>query len=126
MTTILILEEDPDVAETVRIIAESKGFKTKNRYSLSGPLNQFKGFDLLVMDILNVSMSCEDFLAKLNKQGIKKPIIILSGIGLPDREETIISKYANATILQKTMIYEKLTNEIKQRLKILKDLSPEN
>ena len=84
MPKILVVDDDPDITETIRLVLEKAGHK------VSSASNQRDGFqaaekfkpDLLLLDVM--MEESDDGIAmaqELRRRGFKKPILMLTSLG---------------------------------------------
>ncbi len=76
---VLIVDDEPDTLELVRLIIESKGFKTLPASSGKEALNQLASKpDLVLLDIMMPDMDGWDVFRKIKEIDPKIPIVILT------------------------------------------------
>jgi DNA-binding response OmpR family regulator len=84
MARILIIDDDPDVVESVGLFLQREGHETVSAYNRKEGMKAVSTADpdLLVLDVMmeqpddGISMAQE-----LRRQGFKKPILMLTSIG---------------------------------------------
>lgn len=117
---ILIIEDEPDVAETMKMLLEREGYAVEYTLDPRKGISMLKKFDLLCLDIIMPIMSGREVLAEMKKKGIKTPVIVVSAVGLPTEVESeLMGKYPNTVkgFVSKPYMHTDLAKEIKKRLK---------
>jgi CheY-like chemotaxis protein len=117
---ILIIEDESDVAETMKMLLEREGYVAEYTLDPRKGLEMMKKFDLVCLDIIMPIMSGREVLAEIKKKGIKTPVIVVSAVGLPTEVESeLIGKYPNIVkgFVSKPYMHTDLVKEIKKRLK---------
>jgi len=117
MKKILIIEDEPDVAETMKILVEKGGYKVDYTLNPEKGLKMVKDYDLLLLDIAMPGMSGYEILSKMKKRKINIPIIVVSAVGIPEQmEKEIKSKYPKVGYVSKIEIYDVLVKEIRKKI----------
>ena len=117
MKRILIIEDEPDVAESIKIFLEKAGYSVE--YTLEGAkgIAMLKGFDLLLLDLIMPKLSGRGVLKEMKKQGIKKPVVVLSAVGLPQVVRTELDReYPDVEFITKSEMHSELVPAIKRAL----------
>lgn len=115
MKKILIIEDEPDIAETMKMLIEREGYKVEYTLDPIKGLKMIKKFDLLLLDIIMPKMSGREVLTEMKKMKIKTPVIVVSAVGLPGEvERELASKYKGVGFVSKTEIHTRLTEEIRK------------
>ncbi len=117
MKKILIIEDEPDVAETMKMIVSAAGYKVEYVVDPEKGIKIAKKYDLILLDIIMPKMSGREVLAILKKHKIKTPVIIVSAIGLPiEVADEISVKYPDVGFVPKTSMHTVLVSEIKKKI----------
>lgn len=116
MKKVAIIEDEPDVAQTMKMLVEREG------YSVDYFLDPRKGidalkrskYDILLLDIMMPAMSGREVLEKLDKLKVSIPVLLVSAIGLPHEISRELSiEHPNVKgIVPKTKMHLELCNEI--------------
>lgn len=83
MSLILIIDDDPDILETGKLILESKNYEviTANNPADGFILTKDKSPDLIILDVMMEEHDDGFFLAQqIRKEGIKTPILMFSSV----------------------------------------------
>ena len=83
MAKILIVDDDQDIRDSVRMVLESKGYEVVEASNISKAeeIIHSVGLDLIMLDIMMESPDDGITLAhKIKKEGISVPIVMLSGV----------------------------------------------
>jgi len=114
---ILIIDDEPDIAETMKMLIEREGYKVEYVLDPRKGIEKIKGFDLLLLDIIMPTMSGREVLAEMKKRGIDVSTIVVSAVGLPmEMERELNGKYPGVGFVQKTEMHTILVNEVKKRM----------
>ncbi len=120
MALIAIIDDDPDIVETVETILESKGYDVISaRNAADGEEIVVKNSpDLVILDVMMEEPDDGFFLAqKLRRMNFKRPIVLLSSVS-----KTIGFDYEKSEIvpvdmfLEKPISPEKLLSAVKEVL----------
>ncbi len=84
MAKILVVDDDPDITETIRLVLEKAGHKVSSASNQRDGLQATEKFkpDLLLLDVMmeepddGIAMARE-----LRRRGFKKPILMLTSLG---------------------------------------------
>ena len=109
MKRILIIEDEPDVAETIKRYLEKEGYKAD--YSLNAPeaADMMKDYDLLLLDLIMPKFSGRAVLKDMKAKGVKKPIVILSAVAMPAMiSEEMARDFPGIVFVAKTSMYADL------------------
>jgi DNA-binding response OmpR family regulator len=84
MARILIVDDDPDVTETIRLVLEKEGHKISSASNQRDGLAAVEKFkpELLILDVM--MEESDDGIAmaqELRRRGFKKPILMLTSLG---------------------------------------------
>jgi len=114
MKKILIIEDEPDIAEMLKMMVESKGYVADYALDARKGMGLIKSHDLLLLDIIMPNMSGREVLVEMKKKGIKTPTIVVSAVGLPEEVERELKiKYPEVEFVSKTHLREELMSKIK-------------
>lgn len=114
---ILIIEDEPDVAHSMQMLLEDSGYKAG--FALGGEkgLSLMGKYDLVLLDIMMPGMSGREVLREMAKRGIRKPVIVVSAVGVPEEVRSQLdSIYPGIGFVSKPHIYEFLLGEIRKML----------
>lgn len=118
MTKILIIDDDPDMVESSRIVLDSSGYETDTAMTREAGMAKVESFkpDLILLDVMMEQPDDGIALAQdLRRKGIETPIVMLSGIsqltGMHyDRDDETLPVNA---FLEKPIEPEKLLDQVK-------------
>jgi len=117
MKKILIIEDEPDVAETMKMLIEKEGYNVEYVLDPKKGLQMIKKFDLLLLDIMMPTMSGREVLAEMKRQKIKTPVIVVSAVGMPmEIARELTDKYPGMGFVAKTEMHTTLIGEIKKKI----------
>jgi len=68
---IMIIEDEPDVAETLKLLLESNGYEAEYYLNPKQAIKEVNKYDLILLDIMVPTMSGREVLAKFNKMKLK-------------------------------------------------------
>ena len=118
MPKILIIEDEPDMAETIKMFVEREGFSAESTTDAMAGIEKLQSFDVLLLDLIMPKMSGRAVLAEIKKRKLKTPVIVLSAVGLPVTVgEELRKAYPNVRFVPKTEMYTDLIPAIKSALK---------
>ena len=118
MTNVLIIEDEPDVAESIKIFLENEGYKAEYTLDAMEGVKKLKWFDILLLDLIMPKVSGREVLREMKKKKIKTPVIILSAVGLPMTvAEELRREFPGLVFIPKTELYTQLIPAIKSVLK---------
>jgi len=102
---ILVVDDEPDFAETAKQILEQEGYSVGKAFSGAQGLRKADNYNMLVLDLRMPKMTGYEVLKKMKKAGIKVPVIVITGLEMPqEMKEKIISDYPGTKVLSKTDI----------------------
>lgn len=119
MKKILIIEDEPDAAESMKLILEKAGYHVEYTLDPKKGLAMVKKFDLLCLDLLMPITSGRAVLIELNKRKIRVPVVIVSAVGFTTEMYTELqSKYPGLVMgfVQKPFIQTDLAGEVKKHI----------
>jgi CheY-like chemotaxis protein len=110
---ILIVDDEPDFAETAKQILEQEGHSVGKAFSGAQGLRNANNYNMLVLDLRMPKMSGYEVLKKMKKANIKVPVIVITGLEMPDAmKEKITSAYPGTKVISKTDI-RRLPEEVR-------------
>ncbi len=116
MKKILIVEDEPDVAVTIKMLLDNLGYDAAISLKPKEAIKTVKNYDMVLLDILMPEMDGYEFLARMKKDNLKIPVIVVSATGVPEEEEKKINaKYPHVGFVSKIDIGSKLMAEIKRK-----------
>ena len=114
MKKILYVEDNQDTAEAVQIILNNAGFQTEIALcGKDGLAKAFKGFDLILLDIMLPDMSGWDIFEKLKKKDHVK-FAFLSAIPVSNERMQELKKAGVADYITKPFEKEDLIKRVKK------------
>jgi len=116
---ILILEDEPDVAEAMKMLLEREGYTVEYTLNPRKGLDMIKKFDLLCLDIIMPIMSGREVLVEMVKRKIKVPVIVVSAVGMPiEVERELTGKFSGLVVgfVSKPYMHTDLANEVKKHI----------
>ena len=117
MKKILIIEDEPDVAETIKMLIEKEGYDVEYVLNPKKGLPMIKKYDLLLLDIMMPEMSGREVLAEIKRLKIKTPVIVVSAVGMPmEIERELTGKYPGVEFVAKTSMHDELIVKIKKKI----------
>ena len=117
MKKILIIEDEPDVARSMQILLETAGFKADIKLGGEEGLRVMKDYDLVLLDLMMPKMSGRQVLKEMEKRGMKKKVIVVSAVGIPEAVETeVASAYPGTGFISKVHLHEELVKEAEKIL----------
>lgn len=115
MVKILIIEDEPDIARAMQVLLEDAGFKVDFAFGGENGLAAMAKYDLIILDIMMPRMSGREVLKEMNRRGIRKPVIVVSAVGVPEEVKSELeSIYPGVGFVSKPRIYEFLLDEVKK------------
>jgi DNA-binding response OmpR family regulator len=117
MKKILIIEDEPDVARSIKMYLEKAGYTAAYTLDPMEGLEKLKDFDLLLLDLIMPKISGRAVLREMKSRGIKTPIIVLSAISLPATVgEELAREFPGLIFVPKTSLHAQLLPAIKKTL----------
>jgi len=114
---ILIVEDEPDVAETMKMLLKRESYSAEYTLDPRKALEMMRRFDLVLLDIMMPIMSGREVLAEMKKRGITTPVIVVSAVGMPiEVERELTAKYPGIGFLSKTLMHIDLAKEVRKRI----------
>jgi DNA-binding response OmpR family regulator len=115
MKKILIIEDEPDVAKTIKAYLEGAGYSAEYSLNPEKAVKAIKNFDLLLLDLIMPKFSGRMVLKEMKKLGIKKPVVVLSAISLPVTiSQELARDYPGVLFVSKTSMHGELLPAIKK------------
>ncbi len=115
MKKILIIEDEPDVAETIKAYLEGAGYSAEYSLDPAKAVKDLNKFDLLLLDLIMPRFSGHQVLKEMKKGGIKKPVVVLSAVGLPGVISAELKRdYPGVLFVAKTAMHSELLPAIKK------------
>jgi len=119
MAKILIIDDDPDMVESSRIVLDSRGYETDVAQTRDEGMAKVESFqpDLILLDVMMQQPDDGIALAQdLRRKGVETPIVMLSGISQltgmqygKDDETLPVNAF-----LEKPISPEKLLEQVKE------------
>ncbi|MFA5106570.1 MAG: response regulator [Candidatus Micrarchaeia archaeon] len=117
MKKILIVDDEVDIAETMKMLIELEGYAVEYTTDALKGLGIVKDFDLLILDIMMPKMSGRQFLVEMKKRRVKTPVIVASSVGLPGEVQAeLMAKYKDIVVISKPAMHTDLVPEIKRKI----------
>ncbi|MFH0885289.1 MAG: response regulator [Candidatus Micrarchaeota archaeon] len=117
MKRILIIEDEPDVAQSIKMYLENEGYSVEFTLDAGKGIKMMKKFDLLLLDLIMPKLSGRTVLREMKEQGIKKPVVVLSAVGLPEIVGAeLVNEFPNLLFVPKTEMHAQLLPAIKKAL----------
>jgi DNA-binding response OmpR family regulator len=118
MKKILIIEDEPDVASSIKMYLEKAGYEAQFTLDPKDGISRLKDFDLLLLDLIMPKLSGRAVLKEMKKQKLDKPVVVLSAVGLPQMiGEELAKDYPGIIFVAKTAMTTQLLPAIKELLK---------
>jgi CheY-like chemotaxis protein len=88
MTNILIVDDDPSIADVLSEIVETYGYQSIRAASAKEAASALAkgGIDLILLDLSMPEITGDQFLGFIRKRGFKVPVVVVSAHVEPDRE----------------------------------------
>lgn len=110
---ILIVEDEKNLAASLRIIFEAEGFEVKVCESGNEGLSHYQEYELIVLDLMLPDMDGMDILLKIREKDQKYPVIIVSAKS--EEEDLILGLSSGADdYLTKPFLVRELVLKIKR------------
>jgi DNA-binding response OmpR family regulator len=117
MKRILIVEDEPDIAESIKNYLIESDYEVEVTLDPNEGVRKLPGFDLLLLDLIMPKLSGREVLNEMKKKGIDKPVIVLSAVGLPETVGEEISKqYPGTIFIAKTEMHAKLLQAVREKI----------
>ncbi|VVC01597.1 Regulator of RpoS [uncultured archaeon] len=118
MKKILILEDDPDAAMSMKLLAESGGYSADISLDYREAISKMKKYDLLLLDlILMPEMTGRKVLDLMGKLGIETPVIVVSAVALRRTvAEEISQSHPEVGFVSKTDMHTDLLPAIRKKI----------
>ncbi|VVB73566.1 Regulator of RpoS [uncultured archaeon] len=114
---VLVIEDEPDVAETMKMLLEREGYQVEYTLDPRKGLELADKVDVVLLDIMMPVMSGREVLAQMKKRKIKTPVIVVSAVGMPlEVERELQSKYPGVGFLSKTFMHTDLAKEVRKKI----------
>ncbi|MFH0737545.1 MAG: response regulator [Candidatus Micrarchaeota archaeon] len=114
---ILIIEDEPDVADTIKMYLEQAGYLADFTLDAQEGLRMLPKYDLLLLDLIMPKVSGRAVLKEMKAKKISKPVVVLSAVTMPMVVSAELSKeYPDMVFVPKTAMYSDLIPAIKKAL----------
>jgi DNA-binding response OmpR family regulator len=116
---ILVIDDDPDIIDSIKVILESSGFAVNTAMSGQEGIDAAMGNkpDLILCDMMMERIDAGSKVAEeLNKKSLNVPIFLLSSIGDATASNIEIDKLGFNGVFQKPVNPEHLINTIRNTL----------
>jgi len=115
MKRILIVEDEPDVAKTIKMYLEGEGYNAEYSLNAAEAADMLKDYDLLLLDLIMPKFSGRAVLRDMKEKNISKPVIVLSAVALPMTiTDELRRDFPDTVFIPKTAMYSKLLPAIKK------------
>ncbi|VVB73437.1 Regulator of RpoS [uncultured archaeon] len=125
MAKILIIEDEPDVAESERMLLERDDFTVEIALGGAEGIRKIKSAkpNLIVLDLLMPMVSGTDVLDFLKKNGIGIPVVVATALSSVKGTRTELEKsYRIDGFVSKTYLAEDLVREVRSVLQMRKSI----
>jgi CheY-like chemotaxis protein len=117
MKRILIIEDEPDVARSLKLYLEKAGYQAEFTLNPMEGLEKVKGFDLLLLDLIMPKISGRAVLREMKARGIETPVVVLSAISLPATVgEELAREFPGLLFVPKTSMHSQLLPAIRKTI----------
>lgn len=117
MKKILIIEDELDVAKTIKMYLEDAGYAVDYTLKADEGVKKLKGFDLLLLDLIMPKVSGRAILREMKSERVKTPVIVLSAVSLPRVvSEELTRDFPGVVFVPKTAMHAELLPAIKKLL----------
>ncbi|MEW6749319.1 MAG: response regulator [Candidatus Micrarchaeota archaeon] len=118
MKKILIIEDEPDVAKTIKLYLEGEGYLADISLKPDDAVKKLQKYDLLLLDLIMPKVSGRGVLKQMKEKGIKVPVVVLSAVTMPKTVASELARdYPDLVFVPKTQMYAELLSAIKKALK---------
>jgi DNA-binding response OmpR family regulator len=118
MKRILIIEDEPEVASSIKIYLEKQGYEVQFTLDPMAGLEMLHKFDLLLLDLIMPKMPGRQVLREMKKRKMTIPVIVLTAVGLPRTTgEELGRVFPGVRLVPKTEMFTELIPTIKSMLK---------
>lgn len=114
---ILIVEDEPDVAEMMKMFLEDAGYNVDIAISGKKGIEKIKEkiVDIVLLDLRMPDISGRQILKMMKKENIKIPVIVVTAVACMDVVKTELqTKYNIDGFVSKPHLHEFLVDEIKR------------
>ena len=114
---ILVIDDDPRVLETIRVLVELMGHDVTNFQVPEEALEKFDevGYDLVITDLNMPGLTGEEVVRRLRQQHPEVPVVVLTGIGNTDHLDRRVAGSIRA-VLAKPVTLDVLRSSISRAL----------
>jgi len=114
---ILVVDDEQDFVDTTKRMLENEGYSVGCANSGAQGLKCVKDYNLMLLDLRMPKMSGYEVLKKMKKAGIRVPVIVMTGLEVPETmREEIACTYPGTAVIFKSEL-GRLPSEIKSTLK---------
>jgi DNA-binding response OmpR family regulator len=94
---IMIVDDNPDIVETLKTIMEAEGQKTDTAYNGKEFLAKTKKAkpDLVLLDVMMPGLTTKEIIEKLKAMKLKLKILLVTVVRFSDEEKDILMKSYN-------------------------------
>jgi DNA-binding response OmpR family regulator len=117
--TILVIDDDPDLLDTVRIVLETHGYEMVGAESAEDGLRAYKEKppDLIIVDLMMEEVdSGTSFVKELQAMGNEAPVYMLSSVGDSLHSSIDYAELGLSGVFQKPIHTETLLTTLKTKL----------
>ena len=95
--TVLVVDDEPDIRDSVRTVLEQEGYAVDTAENGLRFIEKAKKSvpDLVLLDIMMPGMDTREILERLKEESIKVKIIFLTVVRLSEDEKNLLLKMAN-------------------------------
>ncbi|MFA5108882.1 MAG: response regulator [Candidatus Micrarchaeia archaeon] len=109
MKRILVVENETDVAQTLKLMLENEGYNVSIVLDSRNCFEPMAKTDLVLLDLIMPKLSGRDVLDEMDRRKIRLPVIVLSAVGLPKLVgEELSRKYLGLQFVPKTSMHVEL------------------
>ena len=118
MTKILLVEDEPDEAKTMKMVLEKEGYDVTIVGDGKKAIDKMDKADLVVLDIILPRLHGDAVLKEMQKRGIKKPVIVVTAVSREVGVEADLKKIKrDIAFLQKPFSSDALISAVKAKAK---------
>ena len=125
---ILIIEDEPDVAETMKMILERDGFSVDIAFGGAEGMKKIQSVkpDVILLDLLMPVVSGEDVLEFIKKNKVDIPVVVVTALSSPKgTRQELLKSYRVDGFVSKVYLVEDLVREVRNVLQTAKSVKGE-
>ena len=118
MKKILLVEDEPDEAKSMRMVLEGQGYAVELARDGREAVEKVANCDLVVLDIILPRLSGDAVLREMKKRNIRKPVVVVTAVSREIGVEEDLRKIKrDIAFLQKPFSSDSLVAAVSAKLK---------